>query len=121
MAARAEPPAEGSVGAGAGARTQAKLFGIGRAMKGRHRQRVDAHRRRDGPAALVAVNAIGDVVDPAQQRQLVAGARSADDRTLRGTLPALLDGELPSGWSTPGATTIGIVATDAVLGKPQAR
>ena len=118
VAARAEPPAEGSVGAGAGA-SVGKLFGIGRAMKGGI---GSASLRVDGVtvAALVAVNAIGDVVDPRSGR-LVAGARSADGSTMRGTMAALLDGELPEKMvDAGGATTIGVVSTDAVLGKPQA-
>ena len=74
-------------------------------------------------AALVAVNAIGDVVDPRSGRT-VAGARSADGRTLLGTMRALKRGELPARLDarhTAGsATTLAVVATDAVLTKPEA-
>ena len=68
-------------------------------------------------AAMVACNAIGDVVDPASGR-VVAGARGDDGRP-RGTTSALLDGRLPERLAAGMATTIGIVATDAVLSKAQ--
>jgi L-aminopeptidase/D-esterase-like protein len=45
-----------------------KLFGIERGDEGRHRQRVAACRARVTVAALVAVNATGDVIDPASGR-----------------------------------------------------
>ena len=69
--------------------------------------------------ALVAVNAIGDVVDPATGR-VVAGARADDGRTPLDTLAALVDGQLPAHLMAGMATTIGIVATDAQLTKAQA-
>jgi len=70
-------------------------------------------------AALVAVNAIGDVVDPASGR-VIAGARADDGRTPLDTLAALVDGQLPAHLMAGMATTIGIVATDAALTKTQA-
>jgi L-aminopeptidase/D-esterase-like protein len=70
-------------------------------------------------AALVAVNAIGDVIDPANG-QVVAGARSPDGAALHGTMRALLRGELPAPMQVGNATTIGVVATDAVLTKVHA-
>ena len=78
-AAGTAPPAQGCVGAGAGA-TLGKLFGIERAMKGG----IGTASVRVGGVtvgALVAVNALGDVVDPATGT-VVAGARSADGRQL---------------------------------------
>lgn len=111
-------PAEGSIGAGAGA-TVGKLWGIGRAMKGG----VGTASLRVGAAtvgALVAVNAIGDVIDPATGSPL-AGARDADGRGPMGTTAALLAGDLPAALSVGGATTIGVVATDAVLDKAGCR
>ncbi len=116
-AASAAPPAQGNVGAGAGA-TVGKLFGIERAMKGG----IGSASLRVGAitvAALVAVNAIGDVVDPATGR-VVAGARTADGRGLLDSQAALLRGELPARALAGMATTIGVVATDAVLTKAQA-
>jgi L-aminopeptidase/D-esterase-like protein len=116
-AASAQAVVEGSVGAGAGA-SVGKLFGIGRAMRGGI---GTASVRVDGVTvgALVAVNAIGDVIDPASGR-VVAGARTADGGALLGTMAALRRGELPASLPIGGATTIGVVATDAVLTKAQA-
>ena len=76
-AATREAVAEGNVGAGAGA-SIGKLFGIGRAMRG---GLGTASITVGGitVAALVAVNAMGDVVDPATGR-IVAGARADDGR-----------------------------------------
>jgi len=117
MQASRERPAEGNVGAGAGALV-GKLFGIGRAMKGG----IGGASLKVGAitvGALVAVNAIGDVVDPATGR-VVAGARADDGRTPLDTLAALVDGQLPAHLMAGMATTIGIVATDAELTKAQA-
>jgi L-aminopeptidase/D-esterase-like protein len=117
-AASDAPPAEGSVGAGAGA-TVGKLWGIGRAMKGG----IGTASVRIGGAtvgALVAVNAIGDVVDPCSGRPL-AGARSADGARLIGTTASLLAGDLPPVLQPGASTTIGVVATDVVLTKAECR
>lgn len=74
-AASAQPPAQGSVGAGAGA-TVGKLLGPERAV--RAGIGTASVRSRDGlVGALVVVNASGDVVDPASGA-IVAGARSED-------------------------------------------
>ncbi|UCH17995.1 MAG: P1 family peptidase [Burkholderiales bacterium] len=115
-AASAEPPAQGSIGAGAGA-TVGKLFGFERAMKGG----IGHAALRVGGvtvAALVAVNAVGDVVDP-QSGRIVAGARGDDGRPL-GQTAALLRGEVPALALGGAATTIGVIATDARLTKVQA-
>jgi L-aminopeptidase/D-esterase-like protein len=117
-AASDAPPAEGSVGAGAGA-TVGKLWGMGRAMRGG----VGTAALRVGGAtvgALVAVNAVGDVIDPAHGRA-IAGARSADGTRLVGTTTTLLAGDLPPVLEPGGATTIGVVATDVALDKAQCR
>jgi len=117
MAASAQPVAQGNVGAGAGA-SVGKLFGIGRAMRGG----VGSASFKSGGitvAALVAVNAIGDVIDPASG-QPIAGARTADGRALLGTMAALQRGELPAALQPGQATTLGVIATDAVLTKAQA-
>ena len=116
-AASTAHPAQGSVGAGAGAAV-GKLFGIARAMKGG----IGSASIKVGAitvAALVAVNAIGDVVDPASGR-VIAGARGDDGRTPLDTLAALVDGQLPAHLMAGMATTIGIVATDALLTKTEA-
>jgi L-aminopeptidase/D-esterase-like protein len=116
VAASSAHPAQGSVGAGAGA-SVGKLFGIGRAMKGG----IGTASLKVGAitvGALVAVNAIGDVVDPATGR-VIAGARADDGRTALDTLAAIIDGQLPAHLLAGMATTIGIVATDAQLTKAQ--
>ena len=116
-AATTESPTQGNVGAGAGA-TVGKLFGIDRAMKGGIGTAAITVGRIT-VAALVAVNAIGDVVDPASGR-VIAGARDDTGRHPLNTMAALCAGELPAKLMDGMATTIGIVATDAVLTKAQA-
>jgi L-aminopeptidase/D-esterase-like protein len=76
---------------------------------------------RDGlvVAALVAVNAAGDVVDPKTGR-VVAGTRTPDGRGLA-DVRTLLRGGRPGRDVLPlENTTIGIVATNATLTKVQA-
>lgn len=68
--------------------------------------------------AIVAVNAVGDVVDPATG-EVVAGARDAEGRRPFGATAAILRGELPAAMQAGMATTIGVVATDAALTKAQ--
>ena len=110
--------AEGSVGAGLGA-SVGKLHGVARAMRGGI---GTASARVDGVtvAALVAVNAVGDVRDP-DTGALVAGTRdSANGRRLIDTARALLTGDAALGrFAAPQHTTIGVVATDARLAKPE--
>jgi L-aminopeptidase/D-esterase-like protein len=67
--------------------------------------------------ALMVVNAVGDVLDT--DGRVIAGARGADGRARRST-DALAAGELPQRLVPGTATTIGVVATDAVLDKAQA-
>jgi L-aminopeptidase/D-esterase-like protein len=113
-AACTDAPAQGNVGAGAGA-TVGKLFGIAHAMKGGiGTASIEANGVRI--AALVAVNAVGDVIDPATAR-VVAGSRQLDGRTPRRITAALARGLMPPNILAGAATTIGIVATDAVLDK----
>jgi L-aminopeptidase/D-esterase-like protein len=118
-AASSGPVAEGNVGAGAGA-TVGKLFGPERAMKSG--LGTAAVRIPGGAvvAALVAVNAWGDVNDP-RTGELVAGARDADGRHVHGTVRALLEGYVPGRAAPEGQnTTIGVVATNVSLTKAQA-
>jgi L-aminopeptidase/D-esterase-like protein len=117
-AASASAPAEGSVGAGAGA-TVGKLWGMERAMKGG----VGTASVRVGAVtvgAIVAVNAVGDVIDPGSGR-VIAGARDASGRRCVGATASLLRGEAPPMMQAGTATTIGVVATDARLTKAQAQ
>jgi L-aminopeptidase/D-esterase-like protein len=116
-AASREMPAEGCVGAGAGA-VVGKIFGFQHAMKGgigTSSVTVDGVT----VGAIVACNALGDVIDP-ETAQVIAGARTEDGRRLRDTRRALLQGELPRPILAGSNTTIGVIATDAVLTKQQA-
>lgn len=116
-AASARAPAEGNVGAGAGALV-GKVFGHERAMKGGI---GTASVRVSGVTvgALIACNALGDVIDP-DTGAVIAGARTADGKSLADTRRALLAGEAPIPILAGTNTTIGVVATDAVLSKAQA-
>ncbi|HTP71042.1 MAG TPA: P1 family peptidase [Burkholderiaceae bacterium] len=115
-AASDRAPAQGSVGAGAGA-TVGKVFGIAHAMKGGiGSASLEVHGVR--VAALVAVNGVGDVIDPGTAR-VVAGSRQLDGRTPRRITQALARGLMPPNILAGSNTTIGIVATDAALDKAQ--
>ena len=116
-AASSNPVAEGSVGAGAGA-TVGKMRGRGRAVKGGIGSA--AIRLSNGliVAALVAVNAFGDVIDPSTGA-VVAGARADDDRSFADARRLLREG----GMAAPRAgenTTLAVVATNARLSKAAA-
>jgi L-aminopeptidase/D-esterase-like protein len=109
---------EGSVGAGAGA-TVGKIGG-GRPMRGGFG--TASIRLASGltVAAAVAVNAVGDVIDP-MTGQVVAGALGPDGRTFLDARRVLRNGEIAVPDAPPGAnTTIGIVATNATLTKAEA-
>lgn len=116
-AASGADPTEGNVGAGAGA-VVGKVFGIQHAMKGGV---GTASVTVDGVTvgALIACNALGDVIDP-DTAQVMAGARTDDGRALRDTRRALLCGQPPQPLLAGTNTTIGVVATDAILTKVQA-
>ena len=117
-AASRKTPDAGNVGAGAGA-CVGKLFGLDRCMKGG----IGNASVRVGPwvvGALVACNAVGDVIDPSTG-QVLAGARTADGQNLLDTQRAFLNGERGN-RPLPGTnTTIGVVATNATLTKAQAK
>ena len=117
-AATRATPAEGNVGAGAGAMI-GKLFGIERAMRG-GLGTASVSVGDITVAALVAVNAMGDVVDPANGR-IVAGAR-ADGGGFLDTMAAFRRGQWPAAANdgAASATTLAIVATDAVVAKAEA-
>ncbi len=111
-------PAQGNVGAGSGALV-GKLMGMAHAMKGGvGTASVSAGGVTVG--ALVVCNAVGDVLEPATGR-VIAGARTRDGKTLQNTRDALLAGHMPQHLLAGNNTTIGVIATDAVLSKPQAQ
>jgi L-aminopeptidase/D-esterase-like protein len=118
QAASTAPVAEGNVGAGAGA-TVGKSAGANRAMKGGIGSA--AIRMPDGlvVAALVAVNAAGDVVDPATGK-IVAGVRTEDGKSLADARVLLTTGALRQPARLGENTTLGVVATNATLTKTQA-
>jgi len=110
------PVEEGNVGAGAGA-TIGKFFGHSGAMKAGIGSSAIELPNGLVVAAIVAVNAMGDIVD-SQTGTVIAGARSADG--------GLADVRklLRSGQPSPGGganTTLGVVATNARLSPVQAK
>lgn len=114
--ASTQPVAEGSVGAGAGA-TVGKL-GSGRPTKSGIGSAAMTLPNGLVVAALVAVNAVGDIVDPETGR-IVAGVRNADDSFADARTFIRSGADLrrqPGGAST----TLGVVATNARLTKAQA-
>ncbi len=117
-AASNSPPILGNVGAGAGALV-GKAFGMAGAMKGGiGSASLDIHGVTVG--AIVACNALGDVIDP-NSGVVLAGARPGPQAlTLRNTRLALLAGEAPTSILDGTNTTIGVVATDAIITKGQA-
>ncbi|MDO8836221.1 MAG: P1 family peptidase [Vicinamibacterales bacterium] len=111
------PVGQGSLGAGAGA-TVGKLMGPERSMKGGIGSASITLPNGIVVAALVAVNAFGDVVDPATGR-VVAGVRTEDGLGFADARLLLRAGAT----ITPRIgqhTTLGVVATNARLTKAQA-
>lgn len=105
---------EGAVGAGTGA-TVGKLFGMRQAMKGGIGSASVALERGVVVGALVAVNAFGDVRDPATGK-LIAGTRqSVDSKDLADTELQMKRGAAAS--HSIAHTTLAVVATNARLSK----
>jgi L-aminopeptidase/D-esterase-like protein len=118
LAATDAPVAEGNVGAGTGA-TVGKIFGMKQAMK----SGIGSASLTLGSgvivAALVAVNGIGDVIDP-QNGRIVAGTRkSPQSREFINSAAALRHGV--GERNPPGRrnTTLAVVATNAQLDRVQ--
>jgi L-aminopeptidase/D-esterase-like protein len=121
-----QPPAQGSVGVGTGA-TVGKMLGMGCATKGG----VGTASMEIGAGvlvgALVAVNAIGDVIDP-DTDQIIAGARRLEKGPIKiggdGVFANSLDimkglvGRTIFSLAGRASTVIGVVATNADLSKP---
>ena len=109
---------QGNAGAGMGA-TVGKLYGMPQAMQGGVGT-ASAQLDNVWVGALVVCNALGDVRDPATG-MLLAGTREAPDSlALADTAEQLRRGATPR-LDAGTNTTLGIVATNARLSKPQAR
>jgi L-aminopeptidase/D-esterase-like protein len=112
---------EGNVGAGTGA-TVGKIFGMTQAMKGGIGSASLTLGSGVMVAALVAVNALGDVLDPETGR-IVAGARkSPESREFVDSAAAMRHGVGPAvvrGNGGRGNTTLAVVATNARFDKVQ--
>lgn len=108
---------EGNVGAGAGA-TVGKMFGMKSAMKsGIGTASIHVGNTGIVVGAIVAVNAVGDVVNP-QSGKIIAGARKPDGSGFIDSMAKLREGyrvQLAAGTNT----TIGVVATNVALDKTQ--
>jgi len=112
---------EGNVGAGAGA-TVGKTGGPGVSGGGPMKSGIgsSAIRLPNGlvVAAIVAVNAVGDIVDP-QTGSVIAGVRGPDGK-LADARKRLREGWTRDSGRAGENTTIGVVATNAKLTKVQA-
>jgi L-aminopeptidase/D-esterase-like protein len=109
---------QGCVGAGTGA-TVGKILGPDRAMKsglGTHALQVGDLK----VGALVAVNCLGDVIDPENGKKL-AGLLTEDLSTVADTEAVMIESHGASRNPFAYNTTIGIVATNAALTKAQAK
>jgi L-aminopeptidase/D-esterase-like protein len=110
--------AEGSVGAGAGA-TIGKYFGPRSIMKsGLGTASLTVGTTGIIVSAIVAVNAVGDVFDPATGH-IIAGARKPDGSGFIDTMARLREGRGSGEIETGRNTTIGVVATNAMFDKAQ--
>jgi L-aminopeptidase/D-esterase-like protein len=117
-AATGDAVKEGCAGAGTGA-TVGKIFGMGRAMKSGIGSFTVELSGGVLVAGLVAVNALGDVRDPATGK-IVAGARkTAAGREFADSNEQMMRGAGPGGVGR-GNTTLAVVATNARLTKVQA-
>ncbi len=108
--------AEGCVGAGTGA-SVGKILGVQRAVKsglGTASERIAGD---VVVAALAVVNAVGDVIEPGTGK-ILAGPRRPDGRGFLSTSELWRGGFNEA--VPPSNTVIGVVATDAGLGKTQA-
>ena len=115
--AQAGECSQGCVGAGTGA-SVGKVLGMDRAMKsglGCFALQVETLK----VGALVAVNCLGDVVDPQTGKKL-AGLLNANLDGLDDTEAVMIQSFADKKNLFSGNTTIGVVATNASFGKAQA-
>jgi L-aminopeptidase/D-esterase-like protein len=116
-AATSDAVAEGNVGAGTGA-TVGKIFGIHQAMKSGIGSASLTLGSGVMVAAMVAVNALGDVIDPSNGK-IVAGARTTpESREFVNSAAALRHG-IASPRPFRGNTTLAVIATNAKLDRVQ--
>ena len=114
-AAAVESVAMGSVGAGTGARIGA-ILGNERASKGGIGSAAVELPNGLIIAALMAVNAVGNVID--EQGQILAGLRSADSKGFVSMLDAMTEMiSEPPDDSAGENTVIGVVATNGKMSK----
>lgn len=109
---------EGTIGAGAGA-TVGKSGGFGRAMKAGIGSYSITLPNGLIVAAIVAVNAVGDIIDP-ETGKVVAGVRNPDG-TFADARKIFRSGGINTSPRPGENTTIGVVATNARLSKAQAQ
>jgi L-aminopeptidase/D-esterase-like protein len=120
-AATSEAVKEGAVGAGTGATVGKLVGGIGQAMKsgiGSATVALEGSLAAVRVSALVVVNAVGDVRDPATGA-LIAGARRSPESMELADTEALMKRGLRGGFRREN-TTLVVVATNAKLTKVQA-
>jgi L-aminopeptidase/D-esterase-like protein len=107
--------AEGNVGAGAGA-TVGKMMGTEYAMRGGLGSWSIALAGGVKVGALVAVNSVGNIVDPATG-QTIAGTRKKSGKSFLNAMIEMRRGFRPRPFR--GNTVIGVVATNARLTKSE--
>ena len=112
------PVAMGSVGAGAGA-TVGKMFGAGQAMRGGLGSAAVQLPEGLVVGALAAVNALGDIVEPATG-EIVAGARNAEGNGFVNSMERVRSGSWDGDRTSSGNTTLGVVAANVTWTKAQA-
>ena len=118
---------EGNVGAGMGC-TVGKILGVDQAMKSGIGTASKQVGDRIIVAAIVAVNAFGDVIDPSSG-QIVAGVRTLQGESVKIGSPGYFADTLRvmeslverpgMGFASRESTVIGVVATNARLNKEQ--
>jgi L-aminopeptidase/D-esterase-like protein len=114
-AATADAVKEGAVGAGTGA-TVGKVFGMRQAMKSGIGSGLLELKGGVVVAALVVVNAFGDVRDPATGK-LIAGARRTPDRMELADTESVMKVSVMRAAPEPHNTTLAVIATNARLTK----
>lgn len=114
-AASADPVQQGNVGAGTGCRVGG-LLGNELATKGGVGSACVSFASGLQVAALVAVNAVGDVLD--ENGAILAGVRDMSGSGFAGMLNVMAN--MQGGIVNPSNTVIGVVATNARLTKEQA-